>query len=82
MEHTDPDLKFDGTKAYSDTHPDIERRMIELMRTLTPAQKVARISNMGRFMKQAAFASAKRRLQSSNPHIWPCSRDSVVGLRL
>ncbi len=58
---SDPDLKFDGTKVFSDTHPDIERKMIELIRTLTPAQKLAKISEMGRFMKNAAFASTRLR---------------------
>ena len=55
------EFKFDGTHVFSDTHPDIEQKMIELIRTLTPAQKVARISDMGRFMKQAAFASTRMR---------------------
>ena len=57
----EPGLNFDGTKVFSDTRPDIDRKMIELMRTLTPAQKLAKISDMGRFMKQAAFASVRLR---------------------
>jgi len=71
---SDPDMKFDGTKVFSDTHPDIERKMIELMRTLTPAQKLARIGNMGRFMKQAAFASTRLR--------YPQETDREIMLRV
>ena len=65
---SDPDLKFDGTRVVSDTHPDIERKMIELIRTLTPAQKLAKISEMGRFMKQAAFAETRRRYPNDSDH--------------
>ena len=57
----DSELRFDGTKVFSDTHPAIERKMIELIRTLTPAQKLAKIGDMGRFMKQAAFVPPYRR---------------------
>jgi len=64
----DPELKFDGTKVFSDTHPKIERIMIELIRTLTPAQKIAKISDMGRFMKSAAFAETKRRHPNDSDH--------------
>ena len=56
----DPDLKFDGTRVFSDTHPEIERRMIEGMRRLTPAQRIGAMSSMGRFMKGAAFAQVRR----------------------
>ena len=55
----DPDQKFDGTKVFSDTHPEIERRMIDGIRGMSPAEKVAKMSDMGRFMKQAALAAMK-----------------------
>ena len=64
----DPELKFDGTKVFSDTHPEIERKMIELIRTLTPAQKIAKISEMGRFMQNIAFADTKRRYPNDSDH--------------
>ena len=63
-----PHLQFDGTVVFSDTHPEIERRMLERMRRLTPAQKVEAISNMGRFMKGAAFAQARRQHPDASEH--------------
>jgi hypothetical protein len=62
------DLKLAGTKLFSDTHPAIERKMIELIRTLTSAQKIAKISEMGRFMKSIAFAETKRRHPNDSDH--------------
>ncbi|HLJ56082.1 MAG TPA: hypothetical protein VKT77_13665 [Chthonomonadaceae bacterium] len=58
---SDSDQNLDGTKVFSDTHPDIERKMIALIRTLTPAQKLAKIGDMGRFVKGAAFATTRLR---------------------
>ena len=68
---SDSDLKFDGTKIFSDTHPDVERKMIELIRTLTPAQKIAKISEMGRFMKRAAMAAVRREFPDATE--WECT---------
>lgn len=68
---SEQELQFDGTKTFSDTHPDIERKMIELIRTLTPAQKVAKISDMGRFMKRAALAAVRREHPEATD--WECT---------
>ena len=70
MSGVNHDLKFDGTKVFSDTHPEIERRMIEGMLRMSPAKKLQKISNIGQFMKQAAYASIKRQhLEASD---WEC----------
>jgi hypothetical protein len=63
-------VKLDGTRLFSDTDPVIERKMIELIRTLTPAQKVAKISEMGRFMKGAALAAIRREHPDATE--WEC----------
>jgi hypothetical protein len=59
----DPDLKFDGTVVYSDTHPEIERRVIEGMRRLTAAQKFHMICDM-----QATIeAMVRPRIRADHP---------------
>ena len=64
----DYQLQLDGTKVFSDTHPDIERLMIEGMRKMTPAQKLRAIGSMGRFMKTAAFAEVRSRYPHATEH--------------
>jgi hypothetical protein len=66
----DPDLKFDGTVVFSDTHPEIERRMIEGMRNMSPAEKIRKIGEMGRFMKEAALAVV--RVEHPEASEWEC----------
>lgn len=47
----------------SDTHPEIERRLIEAYRTMTPSQKLSRVVEMTRAVQQMALA----RLRSTYP---------------
>ncbi len=64
----DMNLKLDGTVVFSDTHPEIERRMIEGIRRMSPAQKLEAISRMGRFMRGAAYAQVRRRYPGASEH--------------
>jgi hypothetical protein len=49
------------TQLPNDTHPEIERRMIEMMRRMTPADKVRAIRNMGMAMRRMAMAEVASR---------------------
>ena len=64
----DDALRFDGTVVFSDTHPEIERRMIEGIRQMTPDQKLAAISAMGKFMRDAAFAQVRLQHPEDTEH--------------
>jgi hypothetical protein len=43
-----------------DTHPDIERILIEAARRMTPAQKVGQVGQMNRFIRNMQEAEIRR----------------------
>ena len=43
-----------------DTHPEIERMLIEATRKLTPAQKIAQVGQMNEFLKNMQRAEIRR----------------------
>ena len=46
---------------WEDTHPEIERRMIEAYRRMTPREKMAHVVRLNRLGHQAAMADVRRR---------------------
>ena len=45
----------------SDTHPDIEAKLIEEMRRLTPTEKIRRIGELNLALEMLAMADVRRR---------------------
>ena len=45
----------------SDTHPDIEKRLIEGYRKMSPAQKLQRVCELNQFLETLARADVRRR---------------------
>jgi len=63
-------LHLDGTKIHSDTSPAIERRMIELVRTMTPSQKMAKVNDLILFARNAALAQVRLRYPDETDWEW------------
>jgi hypothetical protein len=51
-----------------DTHPEIERILIEAYRRMTPAEKFRRVEGMNRAMEMLAMADIKRRYPNASEH--------------
>lgn len=60
---TDPKLEIDGTNVSSATAADIA-----LMRTMSPAQKLAKIGELVRLRREALFTDSKRRYPNDSDH--------------
>lgn len=44
-----------------DTHPDVEKILIEAYRRMTPAEKIAKMRQLNEFASQLAFADVRQR---------------------
>ena len=53
-----------------DTHPDIERLLIEGYRKMTPAEKFRRVIEMNRFAYHLMLAEVRARYPSANQQEW------------
>jgi hypothetical protein len=55
------------TKFYSDTPPEIAAMQIELMRRLTPAQKLAMVAQLNNMARTLAMSGLKSRYPDDPP---------------
>jgi hypothetical protein len=63
-------MPFDGTQQLSDTHPEIERRLIEGLRNLTVAQKFRMIFESQELVDSLILAEIKK--AQPNATEWEC----------
>ena len=47
---------FDGTKQFSDTSPEMDRKLIEMIASMTPEQRLKKLGSLSDFVKQAVIA--------------------------
>lgn len=63
-------MKFDGTKQLSDTHPEVERLLIEGLRKMTVAEKFRRIFQNRDLVDGLILADIKKRYPDATE--WEC----------
>ncbi len=67
-------MRHDGRSAklddVNDTAPEIERKMVELYRKMTPSQKAERVRQLSQTVEQLALSDIRRRHPEESPREW------------